>query len=57
MRDFWKIMSITIIVSQSVLFEASAFLLQVSPAGSLQKQEWNKVDFKKIKNAEMKQYI
>lgn len=32
------------IVSQSVLFEASAFLLQLSPAGSLQKHKCNKVE-------------
>lgn len=31
-----EIQIITIMVSQSVLFEASAFLLQLSPAGSLQ---------------------
>lgn len=31
------------IVSQSVLFEASAFLLQFSPAGSLQQELCNKL--------------
>jgi hypothetical protein len=42
---YFKDLEITIMVSQSVLLEASAFLLQLSPAGSLQTQKCNKIKF------------
>lgn len=43
LMKYFKDLEITIMVSQSVLLEASAFLLQLSPAGSLQTQKCNKI--------------